>query len=254
MKQLTGDNLTFDQRVDRIEMQLNDTEDDIIAYIRDHRQDIRRLSIQTMAGDLFVAPNSIMRLSKKLGYSGFAELKFAVQNESKPQEKTLSRQLMDMLPANIVKTMDVIDQQTLAKAAEIMCRAHCCIFAGVGDSTYFCEMLGENMRCMDYNVQYYQQIHDMIYAVSHGSPGDCLIIISARGENQRLVDLARQGKERGMTVISITHMSQNPLAQESDLNLYFWGEYRMVKGYNVTDRTGLMLLVRLLSEAFWRIT
>lgn len=251
MKDMKSENMTFDERVREIEMQFNDTEDDIVAYIREHRQNIRQLSIQTIAGELYVAPNSIMRLSKKLGYSGFAELKFAVQNESRPQKKTLSRQLMEMLPANIVKTLDVIDEKQLAQVADIMRRAHCCIFAGVGDSTYYCELLGKNMRCMDYRVQYYQQVHDMDYAVEHGCKDDALIIISARGENERLVQMARKGREKGMSVISITHMSDNPLAREAGHQLYFWGEHRVVQGYIVTDRTGLMLLVRLLSEAFW---
>ena len=55
-----------------------------------------------------------------------------------------------------------------------------------------------------------------------------------------------------MQVISITHMSENPLAKVADYNLYFWGENREVQGYNVTNRTGLMVLVRLLSEALWK--
>ena len=243
---------TFDDRVWQIEMKLNDAEDDIVAYIRKHKTEIGNLSIQKIAKELYIAPNSVMRMSKKLGYSGFAEMKFAIQNEQKPPKKTISRQLMEMLPCNIVKTLDLIDESLIEQAASAMRKAKCCIFAGVGDSTYFCELLGKNLRCIDYNVQYYQQIHDMIYAVEHGDKEDALIIISARGTNERLVNLARRGKMIGMKVVSITHMCENPLAKEADINLYFWGETRMVQGYNVTDRTGLMVLVRLLSEAFWR--
>lgn len=243
---------TFDERVREIELRLNDTEDDIIDYIRKNKMNIGNLSIQRMAKELYIAPNAVMRLSKKLGYSGFAELKFSIQNEMKPLSKTMSRQLMELLPVNIGKTLDLIDENQVEQAASIMRRARCCIFAGVGDSTYFCELLGKNLRCIDYNVQYYQQIHDMIYAVDHGNKEDALIIVSARGTNERLVNLAKRGKDIGMKVISITHMSENPLAKIADLSLYFWGETRMVQGYNVTDRTGLMVLVRLLSEAFWK--
>lgn len=159
---------------------------------------------------------------------------------------------MEMLPNNIVRTLDIIDEHEVEKVASVMRKAHSCIFAGVGDSSYFCELLVKNMRCIDYNVQYYPQIHDMIYSVEHGCSEDALIIISARGENERLVKLAKRGKELGMKVISITHMNDNPLAKEVEYNLYFWGEYRTVQGYNVTDRTGLMVLCRLLSEVFWR--
>ncbi len=35
----------------------------------------------------------------------------------------------------------------------------------------------------------YQQFHDMFYAVRHGSEEDMLIIISARGKNERLIEL-----------------------------------------------------------------
>ena len=101
-------------------------------------------------------------------------------------------------------------------------------------------------------MQFYQQIHDMFYAVRHGGREDMLIVISARGENDRLIGMAKEAKGMGMPVVSITHFCENRLAKACDVNLYFWGEDREVQGYNVTDRSGLMVLVRLLSEEFWQ--
>ena len=108
------------------------------------------------------------------------------------------------------------------------------------------------MRCVDCNVQYYSQIHDMIYAVEHGHKDDIVIIISARGENQRLNELAKIASKKKMKVVSITHMKDNPLSSLAAYNLYFWGEHRTVQGYNVTDRIGLMLLIRMICEVFLR--
>ncbi len=246
--------MKFEERVLEHEERLNETDDDIVDYIRSHRNDIMKLSIQKIADDLYIAPNAVMRLSKKLEYSGFSELKFSIQNESRPKDSgmTISAQILGQLPANIVKTLDTIDVNILKKTSAMMKRARCCIFAGVGDSTYFCEMLGKNLRCLDCSVQFYQQIHDMFYAVRHGCKEDMLIVISARGENDRLIDLAREAKDMGMPVVSITHFYENRLAREADINLFFWGEDREVQGYNVTDRSGLMVLVRLLSEEFWQ--
>lgn len=247
-------NMNFEERVYEHELQLNETDDDIIDYIRKHKTDIAKLSIQKIAADLYIAPNAVMRLSKKLDYSGFSELKFSLQNENLPEanRKTIGAQLLGQLPGNIVKTLDTIDARQLRRVASMMKSARCCIFAGVGDSTYFCEMLGKNLRCLDCSVQFYQQIHDMFYAVRHGGKEDMLIIISARGKNDRLVQMAAEARKIGMPVVSITHFCENPLAKECDVNLYFWGEDRDVQGYNVTDRSGLMVLVRLLSEAFWQ--
>lgn len=244
--------MTFDERVRAVEDSLNETDDALLLYIRENREEILGLTIQKIASKLFIAPTSIMRFAKKLGYSGFAELKFSIQSELHPREATPGRQLMDMLPNNVVKTLDIIDPKQLEKASAMIHEAKGCILAGVGDSNPYCELLGKNLRCVDCNVQYYTQIHDMIYAVEHGAAEDLLIVISARGENERLVNLTKTAKKMGMRTISITHMKPNPLAAAAHCNLYFWGEHRTVQGYNVTDRIGLMLLIRLLSETYWR--
>lgn len=244
--------MTFEERVQAVEDSLNETDDALLLYIREHREEVLNLTIQKMSQRLFVAPNSIMRFAKKLGYSGFAELKFSIQSELHPREETLGRQMMDMLPNSVVKTLDLIDTNQLQVAAELIHQARSCILAGVGDSNIYCELLGKNLRCVDCNVQYYTQIHDMIYAVDHADARDLLVIISARGENQRLVNMAKSAKARGLSTISITHMKNNPLVSVCDCNLYFWGEHRMMQGYNVTDRIGLMLVIRLLSETYWK--
>lgn len=245
--------MTFAHRITIKDPTFSETDEDIIDYINVHRSAIMQLSIQKIASDLYISPNAVMRLSKKLGYSGFSELKFAIHNEGRTEEKTLSRQLLEHLPNNIVKTLDTIDEDAIRTAALLMHKAHCCIFAGVGDSTYFCEMLGKNLKCLECNVQYYQQIHDMVYAVEHAVREDLLVIISARGRHARLLSLAEKAGKKGIKVISLTHFQENPLSSISDISLHFWGEERNVGGYNVTDRSGLMVLVRLLSEEFWRV-
>lgn len=70
--------MNFEERVYEHEWQLNETDDDIIDYIQKHKSDIMKLSIQKIAADLYIAPNAVMRLSKKLEYSGFSELKFSL--------------------------------------------------------------------------------------------------------------------------------------------------------------------------------
>lgn len=66
-----GIRMNFEERVFRHEDQLNETDDDIVAYIRSHRQEIMKLSIQKIAADLFIAPNAVMRLSKNWSTAAF---------------------------------------------------------------------------------------------------------------------------------------------------------------------------------------
>ena len=63
--------MKFEDRVLKYEFQLNDTDDEIIDYIRKNKQQINKLSIQKIASDLYTVPNSVVRLAKKLGYTVF---------------------------------------------------------------------------------------------------------------------------------------------------------------------------------------
>ncbi|MFI3168317.1 MAG: MurR/RpiR family transcriptional regulator [Faecalibacterium sp.] len=245
--------MTFEERIYQQEFKLNDTDDSVIAYIRDNRSDLQNLSIQNIAKELYVAPNAIMRVAKKLGYSGFSELKFSLQQEDNPADlQTVEKRVLDKIPQNIVKTLDVMDEAEMAQLVNTMLSAPKIVFAGVGESVYFCELFGKYLRCLDRKVEYYMHIHDMEYAVTHCQAGDLLLIISASGNTERLVALAKNAKLAGLNTACITHYGKNKLSEMCDAQLCFWGEKRIAGGYNVTDRSGLMMLIRLVSEAYWK--
>ncbi len=244
--------MTFEERIYEQEFKLNDTDDSIIEYVRTHRSDLQELSIHNIAKALYVAPNAIMRVAKKLGYSGFSELKFSLQQEDNPADyQTVEKRVLDKIPQNIVKTLDVLDEATMAELVNTMLHAPKIVFAGVGESVYFCELFGKYLRCLDQKVEYYPQIHDIEYAVAHCAAGDLLVTISASGNTERLIALSQKAAEQGVQTACITHYGKNPLSEACALQLCFWGEKRIANGYNVTDRSGLMMLIRLVCEAYW---
>lgn len=245
--------MNFEKRIYTQEFSLNDTDDSIIEFIRKNRQDIQNISIHRMADYLCVSPNAIIRAAKKLGYSGFSELKFSLQKENDPEDPiTAEHQVLKRLPQNIVKSLDVLDEKALQKLLEEMEAADKILFAGIGDSVYFCELFGRSLRCLDKKVEYYQQIHDIEYAAKHCTSNDLIVVVSASGTPPRLVKLAENARERSIKVFCITHYGKNPLSSVSDDQLCFWGEKNMVNGYNMTDRSGLMMLIRLICEEYWK--
>ncbi len=245
--------MTFEERIYDQEFKLNDTDDSVIDYIRENRSDLQNLSIQNIAKALYVAPNAIMRVAKKLGYSGFSELKFSLQQEDNPSDlQTVEKRVLDKIPQNIVKSLDVIEEADMYALVASMLAARKIVFAGVGESVCFCELFGKYLRCMDQKVEYYPQIHDIEYAVSHCEAGDLVIVISASGNTERLVALAKNAQARGIGTACITHYGKNALSEACEHHLCFWGEKRIANGYNVTDRSGLMMLIRLICEDYWK--
>ncbi len=244
--------MTFEERVYEKEFFLNDTDDSIIEYIKQNREDINSISIQKIASQLYISPNSIMRLAKKIGYSGFSELKYSLQNENEPEKYvTITSQVFDKVPKNIVKTLDVSDEKSIELMVKNMKKVNKILFVGVGDSVYFCELFGRYLRCFNKNVEYFHQIHDAEYMANNYSKGDMVVIISASGRTERLIELAKKVKLQNALVYCMTHFGDNPLSVECDEQVCFWGEKRIVNNYNVTDYLGLMMLIRIICENYW---
>ncbi len=245
--------LTFNERAYQLELKSNDTDDSIIEYIKNHRTDIAHISVHKIASELFISPNSIIRTAKKLGYSGFSELKFSIQNEDNPEEiNTVSNKVLDKLPQSVAKSIDVFDDECIDKLVCKLVSSNKVLIAGTGDSVYFCEYFGRYLRCLNKKTEYFAQIHDIEYFSNFYETDDLVIIISVSGATERLVKLAKNLKAKNpkLDVICITHYGENPLSEICDTQVCFWGDRRVVNGYNVTDRSGLLVLIKLICEGY----
>lgn len=73
LKHLMKDQESFYDHVRAGESKLNDLESEIMRYIIELRDDIDDVTLKSVAERFFVAPNTIVRLAHKLGFSGFTE-------------------------------------------------------------------------------------------------------------------------------------------------------------------------------------
>ncbi len=243
--------MNFKERVKQNEDMLNETDESIVSYIQSIMHDISVISIHNIAKQLYVSPNAIMRTAKKLGYSGFAELKFSLQQEmSKKVEKSAANLLLDKIPQNIIKSLDVLEDDKVDQLVCAIHKSHKILVAGIGDSVYFCEMMARYLRCFEVSVEYFQQPHDIEYALGFYGEKDLVIMISGSGENERMLRFAKIAKSKRSKIFCITNYGNNRLSQISDTQICFYGEERKVNGYNVRDRSGLMMLLRIICDEF----
>lgn len=51
-----------------------DIEKTVLEYINHYEDDIKKLTIQTLADDTFTSKSTIFRLAKKLGFEGYTDM------------------------------------------------------------------------------------------------------------------------------------------------------------------------------------
>lgn len=239
--------MKFEDRVQVYEYKLNDTDDQIIDYIKDNKEEVLNISIQKLAEKLFTVPNTIVRLAKKLGYDGFSELKAALKIESKDENEFFSN-----IYYNVKKTYEIIDMETIDRAAKKIKECRDIYFYGIGDSIPFCEMMTKNLRCVGKKAEFFAYPHDMIYNAENINIKDLVFIISTSGETKQLIEACNIVKRKGVFIISLTHLSDNSISRLSDIALYCWSPKENLNNYNITDRTSLMIVLRNLSEHYWK--
>jgi DNA-binding MurR/RpiR family transcriptional regulator len=240
--------MKFEERAQFYADKLNDTEDQIVEYILQHRHEVTSMSIQKLAENLYTVPNTIVRLAKKLGYKGFSELKAALVLENQAEIVQMTE-----VPVHILKTYEMIDIDTIDLAVRKMHESKRVLFYGIGDSTYFCEMMAKNLRCVGKQAEFFTQRHDMIYSADRCEQKDLLFVISLSGETKQVLEAVTIAKQRGVFIISMTHLSENSLANLADLRLYCWAPKQFLNKYDITDRTSLLIMLRKISERYWQI-
>ena len=245
--------MKFKDRVLLNELKFNDTDDQIIEYIRDNKELVIKQSIQKTAEKLYTVPNSIVRLAKKMGYEGFSQMKFELKQELEDKENAPSTIIKREISPNIFRTLELINDDLIETVVKKIQNARKVYFLGMGDSIYFCEMFSKNLRCVGKRSDFFQHRHDMMYSAMNCQPKDIFFAISISGESREVIEASEQAHARGAIVISITHLSESTLSKLADINLFIWAPAENKNGYNSTDRVGMMILIREISEVFWRV-
>ncbi|MGW9019010.1 MurR/RpiR family transcriptional regulator [Priestia megaterium] len=242
--------MLFEDRIQKFEYKLNDTDDQIIEYILKNKQEVVKLSIQRLAANLYTVPNSIIRLSKKLGYDGYSQLKNSLKEEVNEAKEAKE----ESLQFNIKRTFSLIDIEKIAIVVKMLYEAKRVLFFGVGDTALFCEMMVKNLKIAGKQSDFYIHRHEAIYGINELEKDDVLFLLSLSGETEQVLEMAELGKSKKIKIITLTHFNRNSLQKLGDVNLYCYAPKQMLKGHNVTDKTPLMIIVRTLSEYYWNLT
>lgn len=243
--------MSFEESVFAHEFKLNDTDDSIIEYIKKHRYKLSGVSIHKMASELFVSPNAIMRTAKKLGYSGFSELKFALQSEySSEKSQSPYENIIEKIPLNILKTLDVLDENLLDKLVQELLFANKILIVGDDEFSFYCKKLCKGIRTVNKKVDYFSQNERVSYAVRNSSAED-LIIICDCGKNHKAIDIANYAKGKKIPIFCITDTGDDELNKICEHHLFYFAERKIINKTEMIDRIGLMIIIKKICDRYW---
>lgn len=191
----------------------------VCHYLGSHYEDCASQTIEAFAGGCGVSKTLLVRFAKKLGLSGYRELKARIQIELREKESSVDG-LLQTMTDSYHKMMDDLVRKDLSGFFEKLYRAERVFVYGSGSS---------QARAASEMKRIFLPVKEMIHLSGHDlrhalqkitTPGDLVIIISLSGESEAVVELAKVLRTNRVPAVSITRLKRNTLASLCEENLY----------------------------------
>src|SRR5690625_5289502 len=219
----------LNQRINNSQEDLTKTDYQILNYLMAHKEKVLDMSIHEISEKTFVSAASIVRLAKKLNFSGFSELKFSLRSEIE-EDSVHFKSSISLLEDDINDTLNLISEQNLIPICQEFSRAKNIFVYGTdwGEKVGVSYLARNFIACNIYSSQF-PSITEFHWALDNISEDDLVVIISFSGSASHLKEVIPSLKIKNVPILSITPLSGNYLASEATYRLYY-------KGTNLTDR------------------
>ncbi|MDH5099870.1 MurR/RpiR family transcriptional regulator [Lactobacillus kefiranofaciens] len=206
---------------------LNDSEKQIVQFVLNNPKDCSRLSLAKLAKKLYVSESAIFRLCKKLGLSGYSELKFDLielaQSRQKPIkiENNFAREL-SRVNDDVLKYFKQRDFNSLYRELENAGTVY--IYSTGWQQELIAQYLAHELFVVGKHATVLPSALDELKAASRfAKKGDVLFIISFTGNNKMINEEITKLElvNDKFRYVSFTNMKQNKLASLVQHNIYF---------------------------------
>lgn len=206
------------------------TEKRIADWIEQNPGKIISLSIIELAEQCKCSEATIVRFSKRLGLSGYQELKISLAAEKGGSAVSshitkddsayeIYEKVCNDIYLSLEKTKQSLKSESLTLVAQKLCDARKIVILGLGNSASIATDASHKLLRAGLNAVAYTDNHMQVIAASHLSPEDVAIGVSHSGSSKDIVDALSIAKSHGATTVAITNSGKSPILKHSDIVL-----------------------------------
>lgn len=202
----------------------------VADWIMAHPTELLPLSIVELAEQVGCSEATIVRFSKKLGFSGYQELKISLARETKTDiiNANMSKndsvfvifeKVCNDVYCSLEKTKKILSPEKLQAAAEAIMNSKKIIVIGLGNSAAIAIDASHKLLRIGHNAFAYTDNHMQMIAAASLREGDVIIGISHSGSSKDIIEAMKIARKNGATAISITNKGHSPIQKFSDIVL-----------------------------------
>ncbi len=246
-------------RLRSIEPSLKQAEKRVVNYILANPAEIIHLPITELAEKCQSAEATIVRVCKKIGYSGYQELKIAISRglvepikniheEIRPEDElgTITQKVFGSAVQSLSDTLKIIDLHQLERAIHAMANASKIDFYGSASSGFIAMDAHHKMLKTGLWSAAYNDPHMQVISASLLSDQDVAVGISHSGSNKDVIQSLKVAKGAGALTICITSYMKSPITKVSDIQLFVAAQETAFRSEAMAARLSQLCLIDLL--------
>lgn len=209
----------------------------LAQYILMKKENIEKLSTKDLASATFTSPSTVVRLSQKLGFSGWNELKekyieelrylnnhFSNIDPNFPFEShdtlmNIASKIGQLASETISDTLSLLKTEDLKKAVDLLNKAKVINVYGTSNSLLMAYDFKHKMLRINRSVEIMNLPDEQVYVASNSSPEHCAILISYSGETTEVLKNVKILKNNKTPMIALTSIGENSLKSFVDCTI-----------------------------------
>jgi DNA-binding MurR/RpiR family transcriptional regulator len=241
---------------------LSKSEEVLANYILSEKENIKNLSTKDLANATYTSPSTVVRLSQKLGFSGWNEFKEKYLEElqylnryyasvdpnfpfnAQDTYMNIASKIANLATESITDTLSLLKNEDLKKAVALLDKAQRINVYGTSSSLLMAYDFKHKMLRINRHVEIMNLPGEQLVVAANSSPLNCAILISYSGEVNEVLKIAKILKRKKTPMIVLTSIGENSLKAFADCSFSITTReklYSKIATYSSNDSIHLIL-------------
>ncbi|HBO38912.1 MAG TPA: RpiR family transcriptional regulator [Pasteurellaceae bacterium] len=205
--------------------------------------------LKEIAEENNVSEAMIVKIAKKLDFSGYRELRsnlayykqlevsgLHAEITADDSYEQLIKKVFETSIQALEETMAILDINAFKRSVDILCNASSIDLLGIGGSAQIAKDMAHKFLRIGIKASVYDDSHMMLMAASICNDSSVVIAISHSGTTIDVIEPLQLAKKNGAKTITITNYATSPIVQYADVILNSTSQGSLLLGENAASR------------------
>lgn len=230
----------------------SDIDFQLTNYIQDNPKTVSDLKLKELSSMLYVSESAIVRYCKKIGLTGFNELKYQLKNELALKKQNNFKTRVETEIESFKDFIEKISLEKVNKLTGLICSEYPLYIHGSSLSLIPANYLHTVLNTLDRESILVKDIH-LINSISRTiQKNSTIIIISSMALNKTYESVFKSAKEKGSNTVLITSNHESSLISQADFSFITEDEKIKYHDIDVNSRIDIITLIQVIIECVYR--